>query len=102
SSAQIVEIDHGGPIVGHVVVNWDYIGTVLAERFQHRRDFVFKHSDVASDRSVALGSDKRGPRVQPHAGIDRRTVVFHGNVVTSDSDFIDSAGLLARMANELG
>ncbi len=97
-----MEKDHEGPLLGHVMVNGDYVEAVLAQRLQHRRDFVFEHSDVAGDRGILLRADKRGPRVQPHAGIDRRTVVFHGNVVTTDGDFVDRARLLARMANELG
>jgi len=57
----------------------------LRRAFSNRRDFVFEHSDVAGDRGILLRADKTRPTCSTPCGIDRRTVVFHGNVVTSRS-----------------
>src|SRR5216683_1802449 len=77
SSAPVMEEDHSGAVSGHVMVNGNHVETVLAKSFQNRRHFLFEHRDVTRDRRVFLRADKRGPRVQSHAGVDHSPVLLH-------------------------
>src|SRR5437773_2378824 len=54
ASSPVMEEDHHRPVSRHVMMNRDYIETVLAKRFQNRGDFAFQHRYIARDRSVLL------------------------------------------------
>src|SRR6266851_9885733 len=100
SSAPVMEEDHSGAVSGHVMVNGNHIQTVLAKGFQNRRHFLFEHRDVTGNRRVFLRADKRGPRVQSHAGVDHSPVLFHTEVIASHGDLVHRARLLALVPSD--
>src|SRR5262249_55575482 len=76
-SAPIMQKDHDGPIVCHVMVYRNHVKSVLPECFQHGCDFTLKHRDISSDRRVLFRTHKSGPVIEAHAGVDRSAMLFH-------------------------
>lgn len=102
ASAPVVQEEQDGPVPGHVVVNCDYVETILTERPQDRRNFVFEHGNVASDNRILLRPHKSGPCIEPHARIDSGSVFLNGKILTPHRNLVDRAGLFAFMPHDLG
>ena len=83
------------------MVNGHDIDAVLAQRLEHRLDFVRQHGHIAGDGGVLIRADKRRPGVQPHSRVDRRAHFRELQIVAADRDLVDGAGLLSLSADNL-
>ncbi len=84
-----------------MVVNRDDVDAVSAQRFQDGRHLAFEHRHIPGNHRVVVGPGKRGPRVQPHARIDRRPVLAEVNVGSPHRDLVDRTALLAYVPDDL-
>lgn len=90
-----MEKDHGGLRTDHVLVDGHHFQVVASQRLQHKRDFIFEHRYVPRHSCPLIRTHKSRPRIQAHAGVDRRPHFFEAKVVASYRDLIYRPALLA-------
>src|SRR5437764_14307912 len=95
ADAPVVEKIDSWLAARHVIVNGDDVQAVSAKGFQNGRDFLAEHSDVAGNLGIGIAAVERGPRVEPHSGVDGRAHFLEVNVVTAERNLVDRPALLA-------
>src|SRR5215471_2280256 len=98
-SPPVVEEDYERVLLRHVVVNCNYIESVLTKCLQYRGQLTLEHGDIASNGRILFGAGKRRPGVEPHSGVYHRSVIFHCYVIAPNGDLVNRSRLLTRMSD---
>src|SRR5438874_7401140 len=100
ASTPIVEEDYDGSRIGHMMVDCHDFKSVPTQRFEGCCNLSFQHRHIAGYRRIFIGSDERSPGVEPHAGIDGSSHLFHVEVIAPQGDLVNRAVLLALVPHD--
>jgi hypothetical protein len=85
---------------------WSWIATTSIPFFAHSLenggDLFLTHGYFTGKNRILLSTSERRPGIQVPASVDCRTVLLHGKIVASNSDFVNITGPFPFMPDGFG